>query len=231
MSKRSPSSSRRWFLLLLPCSYILVTYFNISSVDINQCANNDLPFGGTHKCSNDAKVVDDDERSSYLAFLPPPRIVCVSPWTRFYLRCLWMCLSRCAAEYNDYSRWTWFRMESNGQWPLVPLLWMQSRVMFSAIQSIATHDCSADSIDLHRVRGHPGGDRISTTEDQNHQAFDVDSPRISALRRRITLCIGNTNTIARFPANVISFFQVIVDSFSPHGIVCLIMPWYVLRWK
>lgn len=31
-------------------SYFLVTYFNISSVDINQCANDGTPFGNTHKC-------------------------------------------------------------------------------------------------------------------------------------------------------------------------------------
>jgi hypothetical protein len=43
-------------ILPLRNDYILVTYFNISSVDINQCANNDVPFGGTHKCSNSMEV-------------------------------------------------------------------------------------------------------------------------------------------------------------------------------
>jgi len=42
--------------LLICSSYILITYFNISSIDINQCANNDVPFGGTHKCPNGTEV-------------------------------------------------------------------------------------------------------------------------------------------------------------------------------
>jgi hypothetical protein len=29
--------------------------------------------------------------------------------------------------------------------------------------------------------------------------------------------------------DIFVFIQVIVDSFGPHGIVCLIMPWYVKR--
>ncbi|CAF0741892.1 unnamed protein product [Adineta steineri] len=41
----------------LTTSYFLVTYFNISSVDINQCANNDVPFGGTHKCPTGMKCL------------------------------------------------------------------------------------------------------------------------------------------------------------------------------
>lgn len=30
--------------------FALITYFNISSLEINRCANSDVPFGGTHKC-------------------------------------------------------------------------------------------------------------------------------------------------------------------------------------
>ena len=44
-------------MLSICSSYFLVTYFNISSVDINQCAtNDDIPFGGTHKCPSGLEV-------------------------------------------------------------------------------------------------------------------------------------------------------------------------------
>lgn len=41
---------------LFPISYFLIAYFNISSIDINQCANNEQPFGNTHKCPMGARV-------------------------------------------------------------------------------------------------------------------------------------------------------------------------------
>ncbi|UJR28764.1 hypothetical protein I4U23_009990 [Adineta vaga] len=41
----------------LTISYFFVTYFNISTVDINQCAADDVPFGGTHKCPIGMKCI------------------------------------------------------------------------------------------------------------------------------------------------------------------------------
>ncbi|CAF1064959.1 unnamed protein product [Adineta ricciae] len=37
--------------------YFLIAYFNISSVDINQCETSDVPFGGTHKCPLDMECI------------------------------------------------------------------------------------------------------------------------------------------------------------------------------
>ncbi|CAF1026643.1 unnamed protein product [Didymodactylos carnosus] len=45
------------YVLPLTESYFLVTYVNISNVDINQCASDNIPFGGTNKCYNDMECV------------------------------------------------------------------------------------------------------------------------------------------------------------------------------
>lgn len=42
----------------LSSSYLLVGYFNISSVEINQCAGSEMPFGGTHKCPSSMTVCE-----------------------------------------------------------------------------------------------------------------------------------------------------------------------------
>ncbi|CAF1403470.1 unnamed protein product [Adineta steineri] len=47
-------------ILALTNDYFLISYFNISTVDINQCDNNDLPFSGTHKCPHDMQCIHED---------------------------------------------------------------------------------------------------------------------------------------------------------------------------
>ncbi|UJR20809.1 hypothetical protein I4U23_023921 [Adineta vaga] len=44
-------------ILSLTNGYFLIAYFNISSVDINQCETSDVPFGGTHKCPIDMQCL------------------------------------------------------------------------------------------------------------------------------------------------------------------------------
>ena len=58
------------------------------------------------------------------------------------------------------------------------------------LQSVLTHHCNHHSVDLHRLRRHSIRYHLSTAQDENHQAFHVDSARTDTSRRRITLCLG-----------------------------------------
>ena len=76
------------YIFLICSSYFLVTYFNISSVDINQCANNEVPFGGTHKCPNGMRVEIFPFFNLIIMRVFVLFIVFSSCRKRFYIRCL-----------------------------------------------------------------------------------------------------------------------------------------------
>ncbi|CAF0935202.1 unnamed protein product [Rotaria sordida] len=175
----------------LTTSYFLVTYFNISTVDINQCANNDLPFGGTHKC--------------------PTGMECIHQAGQGFTLGAYEC--RCLDSYDNKN------LTINGN----QLEWNETNDD-SLKSMINACECSLESCRLKHNRF------LRTIIIIIQSIFIVFVAILAAIvfQRRKTKIIKHSMWIllelVLFGAALL-YASVIVDSFGPHGIVCLIIPW------
>ena len=106
---------------------------------------------------------------------------------------------------------------------------MQSSIVSPDLQSLPAHGHRRHPIGLHCLRGDARCCRLSTAKTEDHQTLHVDSTRIDSLRRCLTLRIRKRGAFDCQSDPCVASAQVIADSFGPHGMVCLIMPWYVRR--
>ncbi|CAF2827363.1 unnamed protein product [Rotaria sp. Silwood2] len=179
-------------ILPLTNHYLFVTYLNISSVDINQCANNDVPFGGTHKC--------------------PSTMKCYHQAGQGFTLGAYECF--CKGPHDNTT------MTISGQ----ELEWNETHNDMSPKSHVNTCECNPH---LCLVKYNRFLRTIIIFIQSIFIVFVAILAAIIFQRRKIKIIKHSMWILLElvlFGAALL-YASVIVDSFGPHGIVCLIMPW------
>ncbi|CAF1595854.1 unnamed protein product [Rotaria magnacalcarata] len=172
-------------------SYFLVAYFNISVVDINQCASNEISFGGTHQC--------------------PIGMECIHHAGHGFTLGAYEC--HCS-DSNENKNLT----ISGNQ-----LEWNERNEDFTK-PSVQSCECNPESCHLKHNRF------LRTIIIIIQSIFIVFVAVLAAIifqRRKIKIIKHSMWILLELVlfGAVLLYASVIVDSFGPYGIVCLIMPW------
>ncbi|CAF0934708.1 unnamed protein product [Adineta ricciae] len=176
----------------LTISYFFVTYFNISSVDINQCAADDVPFGGTHKCSTGMECIFRSGQGFTLG--------------------AYTC--RCSNSEEN----TTITIDGNG------LEWNETSDNGSLTSKLNSCKCNPHLCGLTHNKF------LRTIVIIIQSIFIVFVAILAAIifQKRKTKIIKYSMWILLeliLLGAVLLYASVIVDSFGPHGIVCLVIPW------
>ncbi|CAF0985418.1 unnamed protein product [Rotaria sp. Silwood1] len=179
-------------ILPLTNHYLFITYFNISSIDINQCANNDVPFGGTHRCPDSMKCIHQAGQGFKLGAY---ECFCKGPYGNTSIS-----ISGQELEWN----------ETNNDMPSKP--------------SINTCECNPH---LCLVKYNRFLRTIIIFIQSIFIVFVAILAAIIFQRRKIKIIKHSMWILLELVLSgaALLYASVIVDSFGPHGIVCLIMPW------
>lgn len=174
-------------------SYFLVSYFNISTVDINQCANIDEPFGETHRCPVGTKCIFQSGRGFTLGAY---ECSCSTPVAN-----------------------TTFQLTGHN------LEWNETA--YDNLSNLYNRNLCICNPDLCRTKTNKF---LRTITLVIQSIFIIFVAIIAAIvfQRRKTKIIKHSMWIllelVLLGAGLL-YASVIADSFGPHGIVCLIMPW------
>ncbi|CAF1910242.1 unnamed protein product [Rotaria magnacalcarata] len=172
--------------------FIFISYFNISSVDINQCASNDVPFGGTNKCPNSMKCYHQPGQGFTLG--------------------AYECY--CKGPHGNAT------ITLGGQ----DLEWNETIHDMSTTPKINTCECNPNLCLVKHNRF------LRTIIFIIQSIFIVFVAILAAIifqRRKIKIIKHSMWILLELVllGAALLYGSVIVDSFGPHGIVCLIMPW------
>ncbi|CAF0872115.1 unnamed protein product [Didymodactylos carnosus] len=174
------------YILPLAENYFFVTYVNISNVDINQCASDNVPFGGTNKCHKDMECI---QLHGYGFQLGAYECKCTSSKDNFTLII------------------KGFELETNKT---------------NDLQTCTCNQSSGCQAEYNKIL------RYITVGIQTVFIIFVAVLAVIVFEKRKTKIIKHSMWILLeliLLGAALLYASVIVDSFKPHVVVCLLMPW------